>query len=135
MNKRDHVTKHEDENDSDPHQKCFVAQNLPVKQGLFFFLRSCDVTVVWAHAAPWPIYQCKSRQEKKRSREHAKHVGQSNMNEELLHSWAEYTASNRTTEGHYTIGEAKSGFKILCEYQQISEIHQRCTHTPQQAVG
>lgn len=57
------------------------------------------------------------------------------MNEQLLHGRAKNTASNRTTESHYTISKAKSGFKVLCEYQQISEIHQRRTHAPQQAVG
>ena len=130
-----HVTEHENENDCDPHQKCFVTQNLPVKQGLCFCLTSCDVTVVRAHVGAWPINQCKSRQKEKYSREHAEHVNQSNMNEQLLHGRAENTASDCTTEGHYTIGKAKSDFKVLCEYQQISEIHQRRLHTPQQAVG
>ena len=41
MNKRDHIAEHKDKNDSDPHQKCFVTQNLPVKQRLCFCLSCC----------------------------------------------------------------------------------------------
>ena len=35
MNKGDHVSEHEDKNDSNPHDKRFIFQDFPVKRALF----------------------------------------------------------------------------------------------------
>ena len=35
MNKRDHVSEHEDKNDSNPYDKRFIFQDFPVKRALF----------------------------------------------------------------------------------------------------
>ena len=59
MNKGDHVSEHEDKNDSNPHDKRFIFQDFPVKRALFLTFNVYSVTVTRRDAAFWPINQRK----------------------------------------------------------------------------
>lgn len=105
MNEWDHVPKHENKNDGNPHDERFILQNLPIKHALFLSMFNVGNTVLWAHSAFWPKNQGKSGEEKESNREHTERVRKSKMNKQLLHGRVENTSTNSTTECHDTIGK------------------------------
>ena len=57
MNKRDHVSEHEDKNDCNPRDKRFIFQDFPVKRALFVTFNVYSVIIKRKDAALWPINQ------------------------------------------------------------------------------
>ena len=100
MNKGDHVSEHEDKNDSNPRDKRFIFQDFPLSQTCTF----CHIQCLKRHYYAERRRALADKPEKMRirsealKRENTEHVCKSKMDKHLLHRGIQFTYC--ATEGH-----------------------------------